>query len=134
MIKETLQVGDSRLKAPNQEVTDFNDPKVHQVVDDLVETMRAADLIGLAAPQIGENWRIFVTEPRETKTRTGDQTDVLRVFINPEVVEASKEGVIIYEGCGCVAKGTLFGPVSRPREVTIEEQDQTGKRFSLKCD
>jgi peptide deformylase len=134
MVRETLQIGDPRLKETNREITDFDDPKVRQVVEDLVETMRAAELVGLAAPQIGENWRIFVTEPRETKTRTGDQTDVLRVFINPSVVNSSEEEVIIYEGCGCVAKGTLFGPVSRPKEVTIVAQDQTGRRFSLRCD
>lgn len=134
MVKETLQVGDPRLKQPNAEVVDFSDPKVKQVVDDLVETMRATELIGMAAPQIGENWRIFVTEPRETKSRTGDQTDVLRVYINPKVVQASTEDVIIYEGCGCVAQGKLFGPVSRPKEVTVEACDQSGKRFSLRAD
>ncbi len=134
MVKKTLQVGDPRLKQPNREVTDFSDPEVKQVVDNLVETMRALELIGMAAPQIGENWQIFVTEPRETKARNGDQTDVLRVYINPKVVKSSPEEVIIYEGCGCVAQGKLFGPVSRPKEITIEASDLTGKRFTLRAD
>jgi peptide deformylase len=134
MVRKTLQLGDPRLKAPNAVIKDFRDLKVRQVISDLIETMRANGLIGMAAPQIGENRRIFVTEPRKTEIRTGDQTDELRIYINPKIVAQSKEEVIIYEGCGCVANGTLLGPVKRPKEITIEANDQSGKRFRLRCD
>lgn len=134
MGRKTLQLGDPRLKAPNATIEDFSDPKVRQVIIDLIETMRENGLIGMAAPQIGENLRIFVTEPRKTDIRTGDQTDELRVYINPKMVAQSKEEVIIYEGCGCVASATLLGPVKRPKEITVEAYDQNGKRFRLKCD
>lgn len=134
MERETLQIGDPRMKAPNKTVTDVNDPKVKQVIADLVETMHANELVGMAAPQIGENYRVFVTEPRETATRPADQADTLRVYINPEITVYSEEEVVIYEGCGSVAKGTLFGPVKRPREITIQAQDSKGKRFELTAD
>lgn len=133
-IREAIQVGDPRLKAPNKMIEDFNDPALKQVVDDLVDSMRANELIGMAAPQIGENWRVFVTEPRETKFRTADQTDELRVYINPQIVATSDEKVIIWEGCGSFVKGQLFGPVERPKEITIEASDLSGKRFRLVCD
>jgi peptide deformylase len=134
MIRNTVQLGDSRLKAQNRAVTDFNDPEVKKVVDDLIDSMRADELIGMAAPQIGENWQIFVTEPRETKIRTGDQTDELRVYINPKIVELSEEEAVIWEGCGSCARKGIQGPVSRPKEITIEARDLTGRRFRLICD
>lgn len=134
MIKETIQLGDPRLKARNKIITDFNDPKLKSVVDDLVDSMRASGLIGMAAPQIGENWSVFVTEPRETKVRTSDQIDELRVYINPKIVATSKEEIIIWEGCGSVAKSQIFGPVSRPKEIKIKAQDLTGNEFELFCD
>lgn len=133
-VRTAIQVGDPKLKARNKAVKDFNDPALMQIVGDLIDSMRASELIGMAAPQIGENWRIFVTEPRETKTRTGNQVDELRIYLNPKMVKISKKQTIIWEGCGSFVHGELFGPVSRPKEITIEAQDLTGKRFSLACD
>ncbi len=133
-IRATIQIGDPRLKAENESVEDFSSAKVKQVVEDLVETMRAKELIGMAAPQIGENWKIFVTEPRETETRSADQADELRVYINPTIIWESEEETIIYEGCGSVMEGNLFGPVKRPKTITIEAFDVEGKKFTLKCD
>lgn len=90
-------------------------------------------MIGIAAQQIGENWKIFVTEPRETKTRPVDQADELRVYINPEIVWSSDEESIIYEGCGSVLNTSLFGPVKRPKDITVEAFDQNGNKFRLTC-
>ncbi len=133
-IRDTIQIGDLRLKAENKVVTDFNDPTVKQVIEDLVDTMHQNGLIGMAAQQIGENWKIFVTEPRETENRPADQADTLRVYINPTIVDFSSEENEIYEGCGSVLNGTLFGPVNRPKEITIEAFDQNGNKFRLNCD
>jgi len=133
-IREIIQVGDPRLKAPNKKVEDFKQSALKEVVLDLIETMRANELIGMAAPKIGENWRVFVTEPRETKFRTASQVDELRVYINPKITVTSEEQVVIWEGCGSFVHGELFGPVNRPKEITIEAQDLGGKRFRLVCD
>jgi len=133
-VKQTLQIGDPRLKAENKVVSDFNNPVVKQVVQDLVDTMHQNELIGMAASQIGENWKIFVTEPRETKTRPADQADESRIYINPTIVDYSGEENVIYEGCGSVLSGALFGPVRRPKEITIEACNQNGDKFRLTCD
>ncbi len=133
-VREAIQVGDPRLKAPNKKINDFKDPKLKKIVEDLIDTIRAMGLIGMAAPQIGENYQVFVTEPRETKFRTGSQTDELRVYINPRIIKTSKKQSIIYEGCGSFVKGQLLGPVQRPKEITIEGQDLGGKKFQLTCD
>lgn len=134
MNREIVQNGDQRLKNPNILINNFNDPRLNKIITDLIDSMRANDLVGIAAPQIGENWRIFVTEPRETKTRTGNQIDELRIYINPTITNFSKEKVLIWEGCGSYKRATFFGPVIRPKEITVEASDLNGKRFSLTCD
>jgi peptide deformylase len=68
-IRRTLQLGDPRLKAPNQSISDFKSPGLIQSISDLRETMIHNNLIGMAAPQIGVNLKFFVTQPRKTKTR-----------------------------------------------------------------
>lgn len=133
-VRETLQIGNPLLKAKNQKVADINDPKIKQVIQDCIDTMRANELIGIAAPQIGENFRIFVTEPRETDIRPKDQSDDLRTYINPNMTWSSDEQIEIWEGCGCVAHATLFAPVIRPKIITIEATDINGKKFQLKAD
>lgn len=133
-IREVLQLGDIRLTKENQEISDFGDEKVKQVINDLIETMKEKMLIGIAAPQIGENFKVFVTELKETEFRSKDQADELRVFINPKITESSKEESIIYEGCASVGRSQIFGPVSRPKRITIEANNENGERFSLECD
>ena len=92
--------------------------------------MYKTDLIGIAAPQIGENYQIFVTHPRNTSARKLVRADRLRVFINPKIVHKSKKMSEIYEGCGSL--GDVFGPVLRPKEVQIEAFDENGQKFSLR--
>lgn len=133
-IRQSIQIGHPALKATNAAINDFNSPKLKQVVQDLVDTMRDAGLIGMAAPQIAENYTVFVTEPRETQTRSKEQADELRVYINPKIIDFSPEEVIIYEGCGSVLNGKLFGPVSRPKKITIEAFDLDGKQFQFTAD
>ena len=117
-VRDILQIGDLKLKAKNKVVKNFNSPRIKKVIRDLVDTMIKNDLVGVASPQIGENYQMFVTEPRKTKTRTADQTDELRVYINPKIIDFSKEENVIYEGCGSVVHGELFAPVKRPRQIT----------------
>lgn len=133
-VRVVLQIGDPRLKAENKEVEDFNNPLIKRIIKDLTDTMRKNGLVGIAASQIGQNYKIFVTEPRKTKTRKVSQIDKLRIYINPRIVYFSKEENIIYEGCGSVANGELFAPVKRPKEIKVEAYDLDRKKFSLKCD
>ncbi|MEK7079429.1 MAG: peptide deformylase [Patescibacteria group bacterium] len=132
-IKKIIQIGHPALKAENKKITSFDDPKLKQLVKDLKDTMIAGDLIGIAAPQIAKNFTVFVTQPRKTKARTG-VGDILRVYINPVITVSSNEDSIIFEGCGSVLNGQLFGPVRRPREIRIEAHDLQGKKFRLRCD
>ena len=134
-VRNILQIGDTRLKAKNHFIDDFDNPKLKKVVKDLVETIRAGGIfIGLAAPQIGENYQIIATELKETKTRTGDQLDKLRVYINPKIIFYSKTKNVAYEGCGSVAHADLYGQVKRPKEIIIEAFSPDSHKFRLRCD
>ena len=133
-IREVLQIGDPRLKRANAPVTDFNDPRLAQVIQDLVDTMRAGGSVGFAAPQIGENWQLLATEFLETASRPRERSDALRIYINPILRGASEEVVEIWEACRSVANATLYAPVVRPKVVTVEAADVEGKRFRLTAD
>jgi peptide deformylase len=132
-VRDTLQIGDQRLKDKNQKILKVDD-KIQQVIRDLIDTMHENQLIGMAAPQIGENYCLFVTEPRETKTRPPDQSDKLRVYINPQITQFSSKKNIIFEGCGSVLHGQLFGPVERSQKIKIDYYDEQMKKHWLQCD
>ena len=133
-VRKVIQIGDPRLKNKNKIITDFNDKKLQTLICDLRDTMNKAGLVGIASPQIGENYCVFVTHPRNTKARNIGKEDIFRVYINPKITIFSKDQVIIYEGCGSVVKGQLFGPVKRPREVEIEAYNEKGEKFEITTD
>lgn len=133
VVRKVAQMGHPALKAENKIITDFKSLKLKKLIKDLRDTMNKNGLIGVAAPQIAENYKVFVTQPRKTKVRKLDKSDGFRVYINPVIIFSSKEKSVIYEGCGSVADGNLFAPVGRPREIKIEAINQKGRRFYLQC-
>lgn len=135
MIKKTIQIGNTILRKVSKkvDVKDVNSKKIKGLISDLSDTMREKNLIGIAAPQINSDLRVFITEIRKTKNRKSAEIDKLRVFINPQIVEMSKGVCKMYEGCGSIANGDLFAPVERPREVIIEASNERGEKFNLKA-
>lgn len=109
-VRKIVQIGHPALKSKTIEVVNSGDPKLAQLIKDLKDTMYAEGLIGIAANQIGENLRVFITEPRETDARPKDQADELRVYINPTIVYQSPEKSVIWEGCGSFQHAERFGP------------------------
>ncbi len=130
-IRKVIRAGDPRLKANNKIVKDVNSLEIKKLIRDLTSTMYKVDLIGIAAPQIGENYMVFITHPRSTKARKLGKTDKLRVYINPKITFKSQHENLIYEGCGSVSD---FGPVLRPREIEVSATNEHGKKFKLKTD
>lgn len=133
-LRRVIQIGDPRFKNKNNIIADFKDKKLSSLILDLKDTMNKTGLVGIAAPQIGENYCVFVTHPRNTKTRSIGKEDIFRVCVNPKITFFSEERVVIYEECGSVVKGQLFGPVERPSEVKIEAQDENGDKFEITRD
>lgn len=105
--------------------------EVRQFCLDLVECMIAYDGIGLAAPQVGKLWRIFVSnillEDEEGNVHTGEP----KIFINPILTELSS--VMIERSEGCVSIPKLYAPVIRPASVVIEYMDIDGKQHCEEC-
>ncbi|MFT5832125.1 MAG: peptide deformylase [Candidatus Paceibacteria bacterium] len=134
IIKNATQVGNPVIRKKAPRVTDFKSKETKKTVRDLIDSMREHTLVGMAAPQIGVSSRIFVTEIRETKLRkqhSKNDVDDLRVFINPKVISVSEKTVKDWEGCGSVARASLFGKVERPKEITVEAFNAKGEKFTL---
>jgi peptide deformylase len=95
-----------------------------QLIETMIVAMRQKGLVGIAAPQVGQSKRVFVSEIRAN--RRGVAEDALRLFINPEIISYSDEKRVDYEGCGSVADANLFGEVERSLSVTIRYWDKIG--------
>ena len=132
IIKQATQVGNPIIRRKSSPVrAGFDSRRLKGIVRDLIDSMRYHNLVGMAAPQIGINQRIFVSEIRRTKTRSPRGADPVRVFINPRIVDTSRKQTACYEGCGSVARSGLFGNVKRAQSVTVEAFDENGKKFKL---
>lgn len=125
IVEQVSQVGSDIIRAVAPPATFPLDAAHQQTITDLIDTLRSTPLVGMAAPQIGRGHRIFVTEIRQTPFRKV-APEPLRVFVNPEIVAASDEHDLGYEGCGSVAHSDLFGQVSRPARVTLRYHDADG--------
>lgn len=93
-------------------------PELRRLVDDMFETMEAANGIGLAAPQVGRSERLFVVEV----------DGVRQAFLNPELLRA--EGRNKWEE-GCLSIPEVFAEVERPATVTLRAQDLEGAWFEI---
>lgn len=135
MIIKTVQIGNPIIRAKAKPVAiKKNFAKATQkIVKDLIDSMASTSLIGMAAPQIGVSQRVFITKLKNTTVRKTKKIDPLRVFINPKIVEISKAQSMLMEGCGSLVNGQLFGPVKRPKSVTVQAYDEKGKKFILKA-
>lgn len=124
-VRKTIQIGDSRLHKRAKKIKNIHSKRLKQLITDMRDTMRSLGLVGLAAPQIGVMERVFITEVRKTPYRkTG--LDTLRIYINPKITKSSKKEVKMYEGCGSVLEGGIFGEVKRPEKIHILFTDENG--------
>ena len=110
-----------RVAAPVGKVDD----RIRQLVRDMADTMYAAPGIGLAATQVDVHERVIVIDVSDTH-------DELRVFINPEIVEASGERKTFEEGCLSVPG--IYDEVERPERVRVRALNEHGEPFTLDAD
>ncbi len=102
------------------------DQEIKDLVADMIATLKDANGLGLAAPQVGEAKRIFIVDLSPV-----DLTEDVRVFINPEIIEASGE-VTMEEGC--LSFPGIFQKLTRPQHVRVKAMDLTGNEFVLEAD
>jgi peptide deformylase len=115
-ILRILQEPDPRLRVVSEAVTCFDDD-LAQLVQDMIETMRSAQGIGLAAPQVNIHKRLVIIE-----TTPGDPFEM----INPVILEKSPETNVYQEGCLSVQGAQAS--VTRPASIQVEFQDRKGIR------
>jgi peptide deformylase len=121
-VRDIRILGDSALRVRCSEVEKIDD-EVRDLVDDLMDTMYAADGIGLAAPQVGIPLRVFVYDVREPEIEPG-------VLINPRFVEA---GGTIRDTEGCLSIPGLNETVERYSEVVVEGLDREGRAVRIEA-
>lgn len=103
------------------------DEEIHQLVQDMAETMEGNDGCGLAAPQVHRSISLFITcIPRYVDEETVLPGE-LRVFINPKIVSYSEETYSCKEGCLSIPG--MRASVTRPLKVTVEATNLKGERF-----
>ena len=112
-----LRFPDPRLHSVAKPV-DAVDARVRRLVDDMLETMYAADGVGLAATQVDVHERVIVID-------TAPQLRQPHVLINPELVARSEETILTDEGCLSVPE--IYDKVERHAQVTVRALDRSGQ-------
>ncbi len=127
-IREIITLGHPTLRQKARKVTKFG-PEVKQLIDDMIETMRAAPGVGLAAPQVNVPERVIVLElPADEEEGTPAE---LYAFVNPEIVKASRDKEEDQEGCLSIPG--YVGEVERHVEIVVRGQDAFGRPQRLKA-
>jgi peptide deformylase len=119
---------DRRLKAKSKPL-DRVDDDTRKLLDDMVETMRAAPGIGLSAVQVGSPVRAIVVGVREADRE--EAAPEILFLVNPEITFESDEDVLIEEGC--LSLPDQFENVERPDEITVKFLDRDGKPQTMQC-
>jgi len=124
-VRDILKMGDARLLRMAQPVTAFNTPELHTLLQDLDDTMQAANGAGLAAPQIGVDLQVVVFGSGEANPRYPDAPVVpYTVLINPVPTPLGEEEEEGWEGCLSVLG--LRGVVPRFKHLRYQGFDEKG--------
>src|SRR5512143_223394 len=123
MVYPIVKFGDPVLDREADDVSEFDTPELHKLIEDMFESMYAAKGVGLAAPQIGISRRIAVID-----TSVGEDGSQKLVLINPEIVR--KEGKQTSEE-GCLSVPGFREEVTRPKRVTVRAQNAKGETFEM---
>jgi peptide deformylase len=118
LIRPILVVGNPVLRQKAKRVSQV-DRTIQKLIDDMIETMKAAPGVGLAAPQVGVPLRLAVV----------DVDDKITVIVNPEIVKSSGE-VELDEGCLSVPG--FWGRLNRAERVSVKALDRNGKEQRIR--
>ena len=117
-LRKIVVQGEECLTKVCRPVTEFN-PHLHQLLDDMLETLEDANGAGLAAPQVGVLRRVCVVL---------DEEDQLIELVNPEIIRTEGEQTGLE---GCLSIPGKYGVVTRPYTVRVRAQDRDGAFFEV---
>src|SRR5438552_14900509 len=118
MIRPILVVGHPVLRQKAKRISQI-DRAIQRLIDDMIETMKAAPGVGLAAPQVGVPLRLAVI----------DVDDTITVIVNPEIVKSFGE-ITLDEGCLSVPG--FWGQLTRAERVSVKSLDRNGKELRIR--
>lgn len=121
MILPVTVYGDPLLRKISKDI-DKDYPKFEQLTENMFETMYQADGVGLAAPQVGLNIRLFIIDATPMADEEPKLKDFKKVFINPEIIETKGDRWEMEEGC--LSLPNIRENVTRDEEVTINYLDE----------
>lgn len=130
-IREIIFLPHPTLRRKAHKVTDFG-KDFQTLVDDMVDTLREAPGVGLAAPQVNISERLIVVEYGE-EDEDGEEMDPKKLYVlaNPEIVQPSEELVTGVEACLSVPK--LVGEVDRHESIVVKGQNRRGLPIKIKA-
>lgn len=132
-LRKIVTLPEPVLRRKAHTVTQF-DKNLQTLIDDMVETMREAPGVGLAAPQIGLSERLIVVEYTE-RAEDEDEEDAPKkvwAIANPEIVKTSEETLLGVEGCLSIPN--LVGEVERHAMVQVKGLNRHGKPMRVKAE
>lgn len=122
-ILKIIKYGEPILRAETKEVYKIS-AKIQKLIKDMINTMYAGNGVGLAAPQVGENYKIFVIDISQS-----NEANPI-VFINPKIVKKSG-AVNSYEGC--LSFPDVYTDVRRYSDIIVKAKDKNGKDFVIEA-
>ncbi len=128
-IREIVKTPDPVLRRKAHRITNF-DKDLQTLIDDMIETMRVAPGVGLAAPQVGISERLIVIEYGDDEDE--EKPKKLFAVINPEIIQASEEKVEGVEACLSIPQ--LMGEVERHEKIVVKGLNRHGKPVKIKVE
>jgi peptide deformylase len=130
-VREIVTHPDPVLRKKARKITDFGS-ELQSLIDDMVETMRVAPGVGLAAPQIGIPLQLIVVEYGEKdEEKETEEAPKLYTIINPEIIRFSSDQEVGTEGCLSIPG--FVGDVERPLAITLKGLNRRGQPLRLKA-
>jgi peptide deformylase len=120
-----------RQKANKVPAAEINSPRIQDLIEDMITTMREHEGVGLAAPQVYEPLRIFAVESKGNGRYPDRDAFDLIVFINPEILKQSEKKEVDWEGCLSIPD--LHGRVPRSSQISVRASDRRGKPFNIEA-
>lgn len=127
-IKPVVKMGNTKLATPSIEITEFSTSFLYDLIKDMQDTMLKTDGIGIAAPQIGQNFRVVIFGFTENERYPNMEEIPFTILINPKIKILSDEMTDGWEGCLSVPG--LRGLVPRYNKIEYSGYDINGKPFS----
>lgn len=128
-IRTIVTTPDPVLRRKARKITTF-DKNLQVLIDDMIETMREAPGVGLAAPQVGVSERLIVVEYGDDEDETVPKK--LYVVVNPEIVTTSEEKVEGVEACLSIPQ--MAGEVERHEKIVVKGLNRHGQPVKLKLE